>query len=207
MLTNLCKALIFAHEDSATYGKVLKSVAGVIFLGTPHRGSSVARLGSVVGSIINFPGLPMKAVRTDLLDYLKLGSCHLQDLAVSVRNRLADLAVVSFYETEAQSPLPSVVGTRNTIGTGKHQSLTLQPDRGPRIRSFEHTWRGCHFAPHKPPRSLSVLWGDQRIQICLGSSAEDRSNKYQADNCAQPPEYTLLPEKYVDQFEHKETRF
>lgn len=149
----------------------------------------------------------MKVVRTDLLDYLKLGSCHLQDLAVSVRNRLADLAVVSFYETDAQSPLPSVVGTRNTIGTGKHQSLTLQPDREPRIRSFEHTWRECHFAPHKPPRSLSVLWGDQRIQICLGSSAEDRSNKYPADNRAQPPEYTLLPEKYVDQFKHKETRF
>lgn len=195
MLTNLCKALIFAHEDGATYGEVLKSVAGVIFLGTPHRGSSVASLGSVVGAIINFPGVPVKAVRTDLLDYLKLGSRHLQDLAISVRNRLADLAVVSFYETEAQSPLPSVVSTQNTIGTSKHQALTLQPDRQPRIRYFERTWRGCHFAPHKPSRSLSVPWRDQRIQICLGSSAEDRSNKYPANNCAQPPEYTLLPEK------------
>lgn len=160
MLTNLSKALVFAHEDDGTYGEVLKSFAGVIFLGTPHRGSSVSSLGSVVGAIVNFPGLPVKPVRTDLLDYLRLGSRHLQDLAVSVRNRLADLAVVSFYESEAQYPLPSVVSIVNIIGTSKHQSLTLRPDRRPSLRCFEHTWRGCHFAPHKPSGSLSVPWGD-----------------------------------------------
>ncbi|KAK0611365.1 Alpha/Beta hydrolase protein [Immersiella caudata] len=106
----VCKqALVFAHEDDATYGGVLKSVTGVVFLGTPHRGSSAATLGSVVGTIVNLPGLPAKSVRTDLLDYLKPGSRQLQDLAISVRNRLANLTVVSFYESEAQYPLPSVI--------------------------------------------------------------------------------------------------
>jgi hypothetical protein len=106
----VCKqALVIAHEDNVTYGGVLQSVKGVIFLGTPHRGSSVATLGGVVGTIVNLPGLATKTVRTDLLDYLRPESRHLQDLAISVRNRLADLTVVSFYESEAQYPLPSVI--------------------------------------------------------------------------------------------------
>ena len=99
---------------------MLKSVTGVIFLGTPHRGSSIATLGSVVGTIVNLPGLPAKAVRTDLLDYLKPGSRYLQDLAISVRNRLAGLTVVSFYESEMQYPLASVVSIEIIIVTTKH---------------------------------------------------------------------------------------
>jgi ankyrin repeat domain-containing protein 50 len=121
VLTACAQALVFAHEDDATYGGVLKTVTGVVFLGTPHRGSSAATLGSVVGTIVNLPGLPAKAVRTDLLDYLKPGSRQLQDLAVSVRNRLADLTVVSFYESEMQYPLPSVVSINLVTVTTKHQ--------------------------------------------------------------------------------------
>lgn len=129
MLTNFVKTLVFAHEDDTTYGRLLTSVAGVVFLGTPHRGSSAATLGTVVGGIVNtfataaLPGLPIKAVRTDLLDYLKLGSQHLQDLAISARNRLTGLTVVSFYESEVQYPL-SVVRIEAIIETSK-QSLTL----------------------------------------------------------------------------------
>ncbi|KXX73339.1 Ankyrin repeat domain-containing protein 50 [Madurella mycetomatis] len=105
------EALIFAHEDNGVYGRLLKSVAGVVFLGTPHKGSNAATLGTLVGRIVNTfvaatsAGFQTRLIRTDLLDYLSYDSKHLQDLGVSVRNRLADLAVVSFYESEAQYPL------------------------------------------------------------------------------------------------------
>jgi len=124
VLTTCAQALVLAHEDDSTYGGVLKCVTGVIFLGTPHRGSRIAALGSVVGTIVNLPGLPAKAVRTDLLDYLKPGSRHLQDLAISVRNRLAGLTVVSFYESEVQHPLASVVSVEIVTATTKCPSLT-----------------------------------------------------------------------------------
>jgi hypothetical protein len=85
-----------------------------VFLGTPHKGSNAATLGTLVGRIVNTfvaatsAGLQTRATRTDLLDYLSYDSKHLQDLAVSVRNRLADLTVISFYESEAQYPLSVV---------------------------------------------------------------------------------------------------
>ena len=106
---------MFAHEDDVLYGKVLKSVVGAVFLGTPHNGSDVANLGSIVGRILNTcittatVGTQQRAIRTDLLDYLKYDSKALQDLAISVRNRLHGLAIVSFYESETHRPLPSLV--------------------------------------------------------------------------------------------------
>lgn len=109
------KALVLAHEDDTVYRTLLDSVSGIVFMGTPHRGSSIANLGSVVGRIVNTCSatttatLQNRVIRTDLLDYLNHGSKALHDLAVSVRNRLQDLVIISFYETEALSPLSSMV--------------------------------------------------------------------------------------------------
>ncbi|KAK7409152.1 hypothetical protein QQX98_008645 [Neonectria punicea] len=46
-------ALVFAHEDDNTYGAVLKSTIGVVFLATPHAGSDGANLASVFLTIVN----------------------------------------------------------------------------------------------------------------------------------------------------------
>ena len=148
----LNKALVFAHEDEATYGALLKSVTGVIFLGTPHRGSNAATLGTVVGGIVNtfVPGFPTKTVRTDLLDYLKEGSRQLHDLATSARNRLANLTVISFYESEAQYPMSLV----SIAATTKHTPANAVTDRRPIFRRFEYTWGGHHPPFCEPPRSL-----------------------------------------------------
>jgi hypothetical protein len=96
------------------YGKVLKSIAGVVFLGTPHCGSDVANLGIIVGRILNTcitamsAGIQTRTIKTDLLEYLKNDSPELQSLANSVRNRLLGLTVVSFYENAKQPPFSSV---------------------------------------------------------------------------------------------------
>ncbi|EXK26983.1 hypothetical protein FOMG_16422 [Fusarium oxysporum f. sp. melonis 26406] len=100
------QALVAAHENDDLYGDVLKSVRGVVFLATPHRGSNAANLASICGSIVNSfasAGLGPKTVRTDLLKTLIYDSDTLQDLTMSARNRLGNIHVVSFYET---LPLP-----------------------------------------------------------------------------------------------------
>jgi hypothetical protein len=87
---------------------VLKSVIGVAFLATPHRGSSVANLGSVFGTIVNaFMG--PRAVRTDLLNHLIYDSDALQKLSTSARNRLGNISVVSCYENNPTAPLTTLV--------------------------------------------------------------------------------------------------
>ncbi|KAK2778956.1 ankyrin repeat protein [Colletotrichum kahawae] len=121
----VCKqALVFAHEDDADYDEVLQSVSGIVFLGTPHRGSSIANLGSVVGNIINTflsstsAGLNKRMLKTDLLDFLKQDGKALQDLSMSVRNRLGQLKIVSCYETEPTPPLSSLVVDRISATMG-----------------------------------------------------------------------------------------
>ncbi|KAH7157846.1 ankyrin repeat-containing domain protein [Dactylonectria estremocensis] len=108
----VCKqALVFAHEDDNAYGAVLKSTIGVVFLATPHAGSDGANLASIFLTIVNTfrsaatAGWRPRAARTELLDYLSRNSDALQDLVVSVRHRLQNLSVVSFYETQATAPL------------------------------------------------------------------------------------------------------
>ena len=126
---------MFAHEDDAVYGRLLRSVAGVVFLGTPHKGSNAANLGSVIGRIINVflatasSGLQTRTIRTDLLDYLKNDSQALQALSISVRNRLADLMIISFYESEVLPPFSSVsIGCRDQC-PGRPASKCLLCDR------------------------------------------------------------------------------
>ncbi|KAM0260900.1 hypothetical protein ACHAQJ_002519 [Trichoderma viride] len=102
------QALVIAHQDDNLYGDVLKSVIGVAFLATPHRGSSVANLGSVFGTIVNsFMG--PRAVRTDLLNHLIYDSDALQKLSTSARNRLGNISVVSCYENNPTAPLTTLV--------------------------------------------------------------------------------------------------
>ncbi|KAI1660852.1 hypothetical protein F4813DRAFT_386262 [Daldinia decipiens] len=101
----VCKqALVFAHEEETNYGAVLRSIVGIIFLGTPHKGSNLATLGSIVGTIINSLAVVKPAVvKPELLHQLKYNAEELHDLSLSVRNRFQNMTVITFYETE---PLP-----------------------------------------------------------------------------------------------------
>lgn len=107
---------MIAHEDNSdpTNQRLLQSVTGIVFFGTPHRGSGTANLGNLVGTMINTflkaasAGLQTKIIRTDLLRHLESDSKALQELADSVRDRLGSLQIVSFYETEPESSWHSV---------------------------------------------------------------------------------------------------
>ncbi|PTB38647.1 hypothetical protein M441DRAFT_145727 [Trichoderma asperellum CBS 433.97] len=130
------QALVIAHQDDNLYGDVLKSVIGVAFLATPHRGSSVASLGSVFGTIINaFMG--PRAVRTDLLNHLIYDSDALQKLSTSARNLLGNISVVSCYENNPAAPLSTLVVN--------HASATLGIPNEELIPMFEDHRSICRF--------------------------------------------------------------
>jgi hypothetical protein len=104
----------------------LQSIVGVVFLATPHRGSQSANLGNIVGTIIHTfrttvtAGLEPKSIRTDLLQTLVYDNDALEDLSMSARSRLGNIAVVSCYENEPMAPSPSLV-SRHTAGSLRPQ--------------------------------------------------------------------------------------
>ena len=94
LLTDRSKALviagnerIFQHIKIATYG--------IIFLGTPHRGSGKADIATVVADVIKttYPG-----IKTQILESLRRDSIVLRDLADDFRNIHSQLEIVSCYE-------------------------------------------------------------------------------------------------------------
>lgn len=90
----------------------------MIFLGTPHRGSSIATQAELFGSIINvgwhasglhhFKG----GVRTTLLRDLSQNSSELVAIADSFTQRASTLLIVTFYERYTTFPIGTVVSLR-----------------------------------------------------------------------------------------------
>lgn len=133
----VCKqALVIAHEDDNLYGLVLKSVIGVVFLGTPHGGSGVADIVSVFATIVNTftvtasAGIRHRTARTDLLDHIRSDSKALYSLVLAARNRLAKLSVVSFFENYPIAPLSSLIVDQKsaTLGIPNEEVIPLNED-------------------------------------------------------------------------------
>ena len=98
---------MIAHEDDAFREAISRSVTGIVFLGTPHRGNIGADLANVIGKMLSAAmGLMVKPGDLKLLAH---NSEPLRDLALSARHRLHNLALVSFYETRPIPPLNFLV--------------------------------------------------------------------------------------------------
>ena len=88
---------------------------GVIFLGTPHRGSSVATPAKILGDIINVAlsgsGASLFAgeLNTPLLQTLKAGSSELIGIGDTFTQRANALSIVTYYERYKTPPLGQVV--------------------------------------------------------------------------------------------------
>ena len=101
------QALIVAHECSPIYSNVLHNVKGIAFLGVPHRGASIARLGSFFIDLLRPSGLG-KTINSDLVKNLERNSDALSNISLQAVQRLKGLRIFTFYETR-KMPL-SVVG-------------------------------------------------------------------------------------------------
>lgn len=90
------KALVMAKEnemDESTHA-ISSSVAGAIFLGTPHRGSGFASFG-IVRSLLSY----WKGSRTELLELMSSRSSDIDDLHDAFLNMYPLLRICNFFET------------------------------------------------------------------------------------------------------------
>ncbi len=71
------QALVLANSDPATYENFIRLTAGVVFLGTPHRGSATQSLGVLVTKCAMALGFQAE---TTLLDILHEDSVVLHEL-------------------------------------------------------------------------------------------------------------------------------
>ncbi|KAK6518961.1 hypothetical protein TWF281_003651 [Arthrobotrys megalospora] len=104
--------IVFKQTMSFAYNEnpdIWLRCKGVIFLGTPHRGSAAAEIAKTVASIVNKPstylgvGLFAGSIRTDLLKDLAYDSPKLSDVSKTFQERAAVLLIHSFYESETIS--------------------------------------------------------------------------------------------------------
>ena len=91
------KALILAHERSDRYESISNDVSGVIFMGTPHRGSDLTFWSRIFGSLANLLTLN-SAVQTRLLTDLQPKSDTLGGICSQFVERVKGLKIFTIYE-------------------------------------------------------------------------------------------------------------
>jgi hypothetical protein len=93
------KAMIIAHERSDRYESLSRDVYGVMFMGTPHRGSDVAFWSKFFRSFVNT--LTLGNLRTELLKNLEPKSEVLGSISSAFIERARGLQkIFSFYERQ-----------------------------------------------------------------------------------------------------------
>jgi hypothetical protein len=104
---------VTARLDSNQYPEVQGCIKGIIFLSTPHRGSSSTSwpitLSTAVNVIMTVASPSAGSFRTDLLKTLEPNSDELQTLAENFRNQVAGITIVSCYEMNITPPLKALV--------------------------------------------------------------------------------------------------
>ncbi|KAL8654315.1 MAG: hypothetical protein Q9226_003490 [Calogaya cf. arnoldii] len=107
------KALVLAHQRSTTYSNLLDRVQGVMFLGTPHRGSDVAYWMGFVARAFQTAQLGT-GTNSKLLEALEKNSSTLSNISQEFVERGAGLKIRTFYETEKMDYMNSLVVTADS---------------------------------------------------------------------------------------------
>ncbi|SCO50241.1 uncharacterized protein FFMR_10204 [Fusarium fujikuroi] len=102
------KALIMAHNGSEVYSPILKATTGIVFLGTPHRGSDLASWGILLSNLVSVTSMG-KNIRKELLRTLSKDSDTLAEISKQFLQRAKSLKIMSFIEQQVESPLATLV--------------------------------------------------------------------------------------------------
>ncbi|EFY94038.2 hypothetical protein MAA_10501 [Metarhizium robertsii ARSEF 23] len=107
------KQALFQARIEQRYSSISKSTIGIIFLGTPHRGSEKAAYGKLLATLA---ATVMNRPPPRLLNALQTNSSELMRLTTDFRFQLPRYEVFSFYETKP-------VGKLSTLVVEKHSAL------------------------------------------------------------------------------------
>ncbi|KKY18181.1 putative wd40 repeat-containing protein [Phaeomoniella chlamydospora] len=119
------KAILLGQNDEE-YQQIIRSISGVIFLATPHRGSGLA---DVLARILS---ASMQAPRAFLND-LSRSSVALEELNESFRHIAPRLSVWSFYET-----LATKIGVQRLMVLDKDSAILGYPREVSRPLNADH---------------------------------------------------------------------
>ena len=102
------QALILAHRRSSDFSEILERVKGVIFLGTPHRGTNMVFWAQLVAQTLHAAQLN-EGNNLKLLRALKADSETLSRISREFVELGANLQIRTFYETEKMDWMDSLV--------------------------------------------------------------------------------------------------
>jgi len=114
-------------SNKSEFTTIWEASAGVIFFGTPHRGSDFAALAKSLGNLVNLAPNPFgsKTVNTRLLQALERESEDLLSLADLFTSRSKQLRIVTFFETKETPGLNGLVSMAcRNIGGLNHLCLS-----------------------------------------------------------------------------------
>ncbi|PVH74731.1 hypothetical protein DL98DRAFT_658590 [Cadophora sp. DSE1049] len=158
----LKKALIIANEKADRYSSISRDTFGVMFMGTPHRGSDVAFWGRLFGTMADVftPG----SIRTQLLQDLQPKSSCLGDICLQFVERSQSLRIFTMYERLKIKGLPGLV-------VDKDSAILLLPNETPVPIEADHRSM-CRFSSEKSEKFQLVL-------DCLRELIEDALEQQQ----------------------------
>jgi hypothetical protein len=84
-----------SHGSFRSLGSIFTSTAGIIFLGTPHRGSATANLGGIIAKIAQ---ITMRKPNSELLSSLASDSHFLESQRSDFSLVSEKIGVTCFYE-------------------------------------------------------------------------------------------------------------
>lgn len=99
--------MIKAHCNDM-YTTVSRYIHGVLFFGTPHRGSDIASWGTIFSNVLRV-GSFGTSTNSSLIKELQRNSRTLDMISRSFADCGKDVNIVSFYETEAMDYLGCLV--------------------------------------------------------------------------------------------------
>ncbi|KAJ8132137.1 hypothetical protein O1611_g1487 [Lasiodiplodia mahajangana] len=164
-----------AYENDR-YRQLLNAIAGVTFFGTPHRGSGVASVGTILGRVLRAASLGTNT-NVHILEDLEKGSPLLDNITTTFVDRKYNFPICSFYETDRMDFMSSVVVDRHSAVLGIERE-TAAPING-NHRSI------CRFTD-----------GDARLPVVLNNLKHMRRNwSLLLSQQAPPPLYQQSPQR------------
>ncbi|GKU08032.1 unnamed protein product [Fusarium langsethiae] len=160
-----------------------QSVAGVIFLGCPHRGSRIASHARLLSKLINSATLGTGA-RSNLLRRLQVSSAELEAVSQHARYPLKSIVIVSFYEQQPTGRSMVVEPFSAILGLPNERAVPVNANH-----------RGlAHVSPKKPQQYLPI-WSSikQLAEGCVTSIEADNRDLLDALFCLDPKPAQMRP--------------